>query len=250
MSRRTLARRLAEALPGPKPAEVCKHTLTHPGSASSAPRDICISTNQTKVLFNNKKPKRIACGAFACAYDGPKADTVTKITYDPSDVGSLLQAQGSQYVPKVHAAFKLKSTVKWHSEKLHRRMSPHAYGVVVERLKGLPVNIASYANCIGTKAYKLKTSLTTSTALCCEDYAVYPDEKKVCRAVGTSLVEIQHDLHKRGIQWKDIHGANLGFGKNAAGKTVLKALDLGMTNTAVQADLPELAGSKRKRRKK
>lgn len=254
MSRKTLAQRLADALPASAPSERCKHWLAHPGSSNASPRSICVSPNQTKVLFANKTPEKIACGVFACAYKGPSDDTVTKITYDPSDVGSLLQAKGSPYVPKVKAAYRLRSRVAWKNEvKMPARMSPWAYGVVVEKLKLLPKNLDSYATCIGTKSAVHKWSLITATSFCCEDMAGDVEkEQKACRAVGNALTTIQHDLHTRGVQWKDIHGGNIGFGKDASGKPVLKALDLGMTNTAVNPKLPELAGARgrRKRRRK
>lgn len=226
-------RRKVQLQDTPKTA-ACAFTLTQgqPGEE----RDICVTAKQAARLFGNKKPKKIGCGVYACAYEGPRPGTVTKITNDPSDVGALIKAQGTPWVPKVHAAFRMRSPVKWRGP-IDPLASPRAFALVVERLAPLPVKQKKQVRCIGYNLNRIGGGIEKAVAACC------PTDDDSCANLSVDIGIAQHQLKAQDIDWHDIHEGNVGY--DAQGN--LKVLDVGLSETPPPKDLP-LLGARRQRR--
>jgi hypothetical protein len=244
---------------------------------SPGPYRACITATQAERLFGTSAPpKQLGCGTFACVYEHADPDKVVKITRDASDVAGLIKGQGLQ-VPKLYDAHKLSSPAEWVQPRKPRLVTgtdgkplqqtwpekPEAHALVLERLKPLTgrekrlwnerlahmrrfLSIEADAAAVTTPAQPGGVPGRPTTTIGEMVKAVCPHagaEAFKCEVRLRELNKISADLAMRGIDWADIHAGNIGVAANGR----WKALDLGATSTKLDAELPELAGTRRRR---
>lgn len=240
---------------------------------------VCITETQAAKLFGTKeKPKAEACGVFACVYPHKDPRKVVKITRDPSDVAGLLRTQGLAQVPQVSAHYKLASNARWThfrqpTERYQRWTdTPEAYALVIERLQTLSSaerrkwnrrirrmgdfirqadrerNMAARGSSTApspharTVAFKPPTSADMAKSVCPKRSS----ETASCQRRVRELDKMVDDLKAAGVDWTDIHAGNIGVDS----KGRWKVLDMGASTTELEEDMPELAGLRRRRRRR
>jgi hypothetical protein len=245
---------------------------------------LCVTSTQAKKLFGStEKPKLLGCGTFACAYaHATKPGKVVKLTRDESDVAALIRSQGKGIAPRLYDTHKLTTRGRWLAP--HKKPGPPTrigteyvrpawpaqpepvYGMVLERLTTFtPQEIARW-----NRRFKKMATFVTSieadeqatTVLdpkrparrpvavpgvarlmqICED--VRGHKAKACALRIKELDRLRTKLRTAGVHWTDIHAGNIGIDKRGR----WKALDLGVSHTALDTAVPELAGRKRGRR--
>lgn len=239
---------------------------------------LCVTSSQaTKLFGTTEKPKALGCGVFACVYPHADPDKVVKITRDESDVAGLIKGQGAQ-VPTLHAAHKLRTHVRWTNPRRRTERyqewpdQPEAFALVLERLRpftGAEKSLwqrrigrmqefvradarkreagAGHAPTAPGKAWATPYIRPTLRDMA---EAVCPRRPKAeaasCSLRIRELNKIFVDLTARGVDWSDMHAGNIGVDKHDR----WKALDVGAATTPLETDLPEMAGARRRKRRR
>ena len=120
------------------------------GGAKFGNVEVCLTPTQMQTLFKGQRPTEIACGTRACVFKPKGARTrLVKLTVDESDVGSLLDLQKSNLVPKVYRAFKLRGTTFQPIDPARRSSAANytydgasVYAIEVERLQTFEEKLA------------------------------------------------------------------------------------------------------------
>lgn len=184
---------------------------------------VCLSPNQKKVLFKDKKGKKLGCGVFACAYGTSSRTKVVKFTRDSEDVAALLEAQKLDVVPKVYETYKLRDG----GHAINTDEETPVYALVVERLKQIPP----------AERIELDEQLPMIPDVVggyesIDNYCAF-NSKIACETAKAAI-----KLKEAGIAWEDVHSGNIGLDKNGN----VKVLDLGVTGTQLKEQPKILAG--------
>lgn len=194
---------------------------------------VCLTPNQKKTLFKNKKGRKLGCGVFACAYGTRDPDKIVKFTRDSEDVAALLEAQELGVVPKVFATYKLKDG--GHSIKTDDETP--VYALVVERLKTFsPVE----REILDNELHQVRDLIEAPDIR--DACSTIRDDGGDCSAITQQTAEAARKLREAGIDWSDIHSGNIGLDKQGN----VKILDLGITGTQLKEQPKILEGPKRK----
>lgn len=214
----------------------CVYKLIH--GADDGRYAICITPTQNQRLFSSKKPKKIGCGAFACAYEKPgEPDRVVKITSDATDIEALRKLQKTKTVAKVHNIWRLASPVFWEGIPVYGK---HIYAVEVERLKPIDTKTALATMCIQNRMFRKEMPKAEAVASCCTS------NDTGCARTGNALYDIAAEMKRHGVDWRDMHPGNIG--RDAQGN--LKVLDVGLTKHQVRPEtVVALARAQQKNRK-
>jgi hypothetical protein len=228
------AKRKAPASPEDK--SKCLIVGRHHPNFPEGEYEVCMTPTQQRTLFKGEAPSPIpmGCGTFACVWPKPgEPQRVIKFTRDAADVAALVKAQDTGVVPKVYATYKLK-------QKSTYRASYDAtpvYAVELERLRPLSAFERELMN-------DNRRELVLASFDDADGHAFAEDLHAQCTDdVGPvcSTFRAMEKLRAAGIEWHDIHAANVGY--DAAGK--LKVLDLGLTKTKFKRKPVTLAGLRR-----
>lgn len=215
-------------------------------SDGNATGEAFLTASQFQTLFGGRRlkaPKKLGCGVFACAYDqGPGTGKVVKITSDASDAASLVKAQGSPYVPKLYAAYKLRGV----RPRRDGRDKP-LFALVVEKLKPLAQleKLRRPFRCL-FGGFRVRPTVKLCCAVDLEGAVTSPTERKqqrACRKVLQGAMDAAVAVRARGIETNDVHVDNVGYGKDG----VLKILDLGLSVTGSHNPKTLAGGKSRKR---
>jgi hypothetical protein len=195
---------------------------------------VCLTPNQKKTLFKNRKGKKLGCGVFACAYDA--SGKVVKFTRDSEDVAALLEAQDTGVVPKVYATY----TIKDGGHSIKTDEETPVYALVVEKLKTFgPAEreaIDSEMDQVTNVMQQVDQGEAGSIAEACRDSA------DGCSPITRQVAEAAYELRRNGIEWSDRHAGNIGLDSHGN----LKILDLGVTGTQLKEQPKILEGARRK----
>lgn len=214
------------------------------GGAKFGNVEVCLTPTQMQTLFKSQRPTEIACGTRACVFKPKGARTrLVKLTVDESDVGSLLDLQKSNLVPKVYRAFKLRGTTFQPIDPTRRSSAANytydranVYAIEVERLQTFEEKMAPYkAAC---DRYQADPSANAQYIANCRGYAAAEE------AITDQMGKLRQELEaKHGFRWSDDHVGNIGFDKTGR----MKMIDAGYSAKPAPANLPQLEGRKRRR---
>jgi hypothetical protein len=219
----------------------------------------CLSQAQKRELFGEVAGKRMACGTFACVWPSVNEQRVIKITRDRADVDGLLRAQGIERVVKVYRAFELKDA----GTDMKTGKKIPIYAIEAERLTNIPRHeealyqdsleatrkvMLDKAKTIRRIDPKLPFSVSDELKSAIPQRACRrlrrPHERTSCEIFLGNYITAFEQLAQRGILWQDTHFGNIGL--DAKGRW--RALDLGYSGTKEHAEIPTLAGARRRRR--
>lgn len=204
-------------------------TAKNASKAMRAPPTVSDQDHASRDRYYEQRLSALGCGVFACAWPRNRT-TVVKITNDQSDVASLIKANraGVKGVPKLYKVWKLMSP----------RHNPHgvpnqSYGMIVERLYPHPA--AKNIYCV-----RYAANAKAAQVGCC------PPTDKDCLKLAAQMSRTIKDLLDLGIRVRDLHEDNIGVDR----KGNWKILDMGLTTTPIDENLPELHGPQRTRRQR
>lgn len=210
-----------------------QRALSHPTCGVRLPMgtvQVCLTNSQFASLFGKRrtKPKQLGCGYYACVYAASDANKVVKITSDPSDIKSLIKAQGAQGAPILYHARALgENPYKTHARK-------RTYAAVIEKLTPMRAtktgrNFMGPWSCLRETAtpdwlarYVGTPTLTATVNQCCG----LGEQRKACQRALHEIANVKHEFAERGIFLWDDHTGNIGYDS----KGRWKILDLGMTS--------------------
>lgn len=212
------------------------------------PYTVCITPRQHARLFGGgRKPRRIGCGVFACAYPSPDRAKVVKITADVSDVAALQRAQGLPRIPKLYEAYRLASPTRWRG----RSGGPTVYALVLERLRPLSRAMQdrffSALNCIRKPGRRGEDPAEIAEACCFPGRAwgLKIEDLPACKRLAADVPEAMKDFRSLDMRVTDIHPGNIGTDKNGR----WKILDLGLSGGIPEIE-PAPLGRRWKRRRR
>lgn len=221
---------------------------------------ICLSPSQKRDLFGEGPlGKRGGCGTFACVWPSATAERVVKVTKDREDVDGLLRAQGLPRVVKVYRAVELKDA----GTDLKSGRTIPIYAIEAERLSNVPreneevlqrpleatrlvmLGHAKKRHGADPKTFRVPEQAKQEIPQRACAKVRRGDERASCEIFIGQYIETFEQLAQRGILWQDTHFGNIGI--DAKGRW--RALDLGYSGTKEHAEIPTLAGARRRRRR-
>ncbi len=221
---------------------------------------ICLSPAQKRELFGDGPlGKRVGCGTFACTWPSATEQRIVKVTKDRADVDGLLRGQGIPRVVKVYRAVELKDA----GTDLKTGRKIPVYAVEAERLTPVPRELeALFQDSLEvTRKVMLgharkrhvddphgfrvpETAKQQVPQRACAKMR-RGDERASCEIFIGQYIDTFEQLAQRGILWQDTHFGNIGL--DAKGRW--RALDLGYSGTKEHAEIPTLAGARRRRKR-
>jgi len=213
----------------------------------------CLTNNQKRVLFKNRKGKKLGCGVFACAYGTSSPNKIVKFTRDPEDVAALLETQETGAVPEVYETYKLKEP--GHAIKSGKKTP--VYALVIERLKTFTsekrseIDAEFWGPAAGRSGNLVKRVLdevavgeAPSISKACRAIRDYEGES--CGMITQKTAEAVEKLRTAHVDvsgvLNDLHAGNIGLDKDGN----VKILDLGFTGTRLK-EQPKILAKATKR---
>jgi len=219
----------------PPGAEVClRQGVSRAWLPTSGKYSVCLSPTQQARLFPEGPPVVIGCGAFACAYDGPTAKTVVKLTTDVSDIASLQQGQSYDVIPEMIDVYELQpARTRWlgRPKGATGYAPPTVYAVEVERLAPLAARWKKPLACLVATGFDSKAwghfqrGDLTAPETCCTNKKGVGDNacREALEVFRDNIETVQSDTGL--VPTNDLHIKNVGVADDGT----WKILDLGFS---------------------